>query len=235
MYLTTSQIMQNSLVVSIDNERFLAFQEAFQKEKLQVPKKFVGYEIMNKSFISQFQSFRYMLLDKRRGVVKQDMKIKNAICNNVSHWSIVQIAKFTDMPFVTIFEDDAMPVEGCATRLDSLCSDIPDEIDVLRLGYCSQFKRPLGQGVIDSAIPHSDNLIVKNLSGSHAYIVFKRYYDHFIEDNKFQPRCDFRKINPSRDKNVFALKESLFNQINLKDRPVITSWKLPDGEVIINR
>lgn len=234
MRLTTEQILQNSFAVTIDGERFAQLEQAFQKENLIVPHKFVGYSALDTFLINQFQSLKRLEIKNNTSFLKQELKIFYAIFNNVSHWTIVQMAKFADMPFVTIFEDDAVPVENLKEKLDDLCSDIPDETDVLRLGYCPQFERALGQAIIDNAIPHSNNLIVKNLSGSHAYIVFKRYYDRFIEDNKKQPRCSFKKINPTLDKNVFALKESLFNQVNLKEHKVMTSWKLPNGEIIVN-
>lgn len=222
MRLTTEEILHNSFVVTIDGERVALFNSWFASQGLAVPKAFTGYELPEMFLKQQFQCFR-------RFPAAQDFKRMAAICNNASHWAIVQHAKFMDLPFVTIFEDDAKPVDGLQEKLDLLCSDIPEETDVLRLGYTSMFKRHTARPLIDNAIPHSDNLIVSNLSGSHAYIVFRKYYDRFIIDNKLQPRCDLIKINPSKNKIVFALKESLFNQVNLPDRPVISSWKFEDG------
>ena len=227
MRLTTEEILHNSFVVTIDGERVAVFRKWFEDQGLIVPGTFEGYEILTPFFRQQFTCFKT--------APKQDFRIMSAICNNVSHWSIVQLAKFTNMPFVTIFEDDAKPVDNLKEKLDLFCSDIPDETDVLRLGYSKQFKRSTSRKFVEAAVPHSDNLIVRNLSGSHAYMVFRKHYDTFIAENKVQPRCDYFKINPSLTKTVFALKESLFNQVNLPDRPVISSWKLEDGTYKVNR
>ena len=235
MKLTTEEILNNSFVVTIDSERVSLFNSWFKEQNLTIPKTFIGYELTEDFIIKQFQTIARLKTYNNRKTLKHELKIFSYLSNNASQWSIVQLAKFNKFPFVTIFEDDAKPVSNLKEKLDLLCSDIPDETDVLRLGYCLQFPRPTIPSMINSALPHSDNLIVKNLSGAQAYIVFSRYYDRFIIENKKQPRTDFIKINPTPDKNVFALKESLFNQVNLKDRPVISSWKLPDGEIIVNK
>ncbi len=235
MHLTTDEILKNSLVVTIDDERLQAFNQRFLDQGLPVPKKFIGYEIEEKFLLQHFQILRHLKNQGHLKILKQELKMIKYLCNNASQWSVVQLAKNTDMPFVTIFEDDAMPVQNLRERMDELCSDLPDEIDVLRLGYCPQFKRtPPRKPIIDSAIPHSDNLIVKNLSGAQAYIIFRRFYDRFIAENKNQPRTDYNKINPALGKNVFALKEPLFSQVNLIDRPVVSSWKLESGKIIVN-
>ena len=234
MRLSTDEILKNSLVVTIDDERVQAFNQRFLDQGLPLPKKFIGYEIEEDFLLRHFQMLRKLKREGQDKILHQQFKLIKYLCNNASQWSVVQFAKNTNMPFVTIFEDDADPVDNVREKLDLLCSDIPDETDVLRLGYCTQFPRPTTKGMTISALPHSDNLIVKNLSGAQAYIVFARYYDRFITTNKHQPRTDFNKINPSRDKNVFALKESLFNQVNLPDRPVLTSWKFKDGHVKVN-
>lgn len=232
MRLTTEEILHNSFVVTIDNERISIFNTWFSEQNLLLPHKFIGYEMDDRYLTYQFQTLIKLKQKENFAILNNELNIFHALANNASHWSIVQLAMFNEMPFVTIFEDDAKPVENLKERLDNLCYDIPDETDVLRLGYTTHFKRITKQEVIDSAIPHSDNLIVKNFSGSHAYIVFSKYYERFIAENKHSPRCDFDKINPTSDKNVFALKESLFNQVNLINRSVISSWKREDGSII---
>lgn len=228
MILNANDIFKNAFVVSIDNVRLLEFQKNFKNKNIPLPKIFTGYEIEDSYLLAYTNAFDTLKKEKKDGLLNLDLRLFHSFFNNASHFAIVQFAKILDLPFVTIFEDDAVPVDDCIEKLNLYCSDIPDKIDVLRIGYCSQFYRPTRECDIKIAIPHSDNLIVKNLSGSHAYIVFKRYYDDFIKTNKVNPRCDFSKINPSIYKNVFALKESLFNQINLKNRPVIHSYKLDD-------
>lgn len=235
MKLSTEEILNNSFVVTIDSERVSRFNSFFEEQGLTIPRTFIGYELTEDFVIKQFQCVARLKRQDKQLLLKQELKNFSYISNNASQWSIVQLAKFANLPFVTIFEDDAKPAENLKEKLDFLCSDIPDETDVLRLGYCPQFPRPTFPYMTKSALPHSDNLIVKNLSGAQAYIVFARYYDRFIIENKKQPRTDFNKINPSPDKNVFALKESLFSQSNLLNRPVLSSWKLDDGKIIVNR
>lgn len=227
MKIPPDDILRNSFVVSIDNERFLAFQNAFESCQI-IPKKFKGYEITDEYLLAHVMSLMVIKNKHKKWMLENDLKLSKSFANNASHFAIVQFAKMLDWPFVTIFEDDAVPVENIREKLDYYCSDIPDETDILRLGYCEPCFRPTRKSDVENAIPHSDKFIVKNISGSHAYIVFKRHYDRFLETNKDNPRCDFDKINPSPDKNVFALKESLFNQINLKHRPVIHSYKRAD-------
>lgn len=234
MTLNTEEILNNSFVVTIDGERVAVFYKWFEEQGLRLPEKFIGYELTRDYLLKQFQFLRQLQKFNAPKVVERNVRLFRAISNNVSHWSIVQLAKHANLPFVTIFEDDAKPVGNLRKRMDELCSDIPDETDVLRLGYTKHIKRLTDYRRVNLSVPHSDNLIIENLSGSHAYIVFQRYYDRFITENKIQPRCDFIKINPTLDKTVFALKESLFNQVNLPDRPVISSWKLQDGSIKVN-
>ena len=225
--------MNNSFVVTIDNERYSAFESWLTEagvDKSLFPKKFRGYEIEEEYLIKNFKVLEEQSHSLLHGLLDINLSLCHALCNNASHFSIVQIAKFTNMPFVTIFEDDARPVSGFIDKVNSWCADIPDDIDVLRLGY-SGSSDPRKENYIGNATRVTDCLIQKRFSGSQAYIVFNKYYDRFIEDNPKCPRCDFDKINPSDDKVVLCLKESVFKQCNIPGRPVIHSYKFADGTI----
>ena len=230
MTLSFKQILSNSFVVSINEKRYAAFEKEFSAASFPIlPKKFIGYEITDKYLLDSFQILADLKNLPKHGILEKNLRMIYSICNNASHFAIVQHAKLLDLPFVTIFEDDAVPIPQCIEKLNVYCSDIPDNTDVLRLGYSTfpeQKQLDIEKCDLDN---HSENLIVKNFCGSHAYIVFKKYYMRFLKDNKYQPRCDCQKINPTPDKTVYALKEPLFIQQNILDASVIHSYKLKNG------
>ena len=233
MKLTFEQIMNNSFVVTIDNERFAAFEKGLSTANIPdelFPRKYTGYEITDEYLLSHFRFLKEQAESVYHGLVELNISLVHALCNNASHVGIVQLAKFTNMPFVTIFEDDATPVENCVDKINKQCENIPDDTDVLRLGYIYTHT-PRAHNYIGNAKVIDDNLIQGWFAGSHAYIVFSKYYDRFIEKNKLCPRCDYGKINPSEDKVVYDLKESVFRQCNIEGRPVIHSWKFANGQI----
>lgn len=223
--------MRNSFVVTIDSERFNAFRSEFLSANFQeelLPKKFIGYEIVDEYLTNEFKPIFDLQFSKVRGYLEQELRKFYRIFNNASHFAIVQHAKLNDLPFVTIFEDDAVPVKDCIEKLNAYCSYVPDDTDVLRLGYTIPHRKLL-RGEYVPPEPDENGFIQSRFFGSHAYIVFKKYYQQFLESNKYQPHCDIDKINPGPDKVVYALKEPLFVQYNLLDRPVIHSYKLRNG------
>ena len=60
----------------------------------------------------------------------------NLIRCTYSHFELVKMAKALDLPFITIFEDDAYPMFGAMEKMDKWFQDteIPDDIDILMLG-----------------------------------------------------------------------------------------------------
>ena len=233
MILAFEEIIKNSFVVTIDNKRFNAFKDAFLSagfsEKL-LPKKFIGYEISNEYLINTFKPIFDLQFSKVRGYLEQEFEKFHCIFNSASHCAIVQHAMLLDLPFVTIFEDDAVPVKDCVEKLNSYCSNVPNDTDVLRLGYLPPRKEMFNKNY-KWPEPEANGFIVSRFPGSHAYIVFKKYYQRFLENNKIQPRCDKDRINPSQDKVVYALREPLFEQINILDAPVIHAYRLKDGKI----
>ena len=220
--------MQRSFVVTIDDERFNAFKQSLSSIGIPqnlFPRRFIGYEITEKFLIDNFKIISDLQFSPIRGRLEKNINRIHAICNNASHFAIVQHAMLLDWPFVTIFEDDATPVNDCIEKINEYCKNVPDNTDVLRLGYAIDPHDKISPEII------LDNFVIHHYTGSHAYVVFKKFFRRFLDSNKHQPRCDYDKINPTPDKVVYALKESLFNQKNLLDRPVIHSWKLGNGKI----
>ena len=230
MTLTSSQILSSSFVVTINEDRYNAFVSEFEAAKIPIlPKKFIGYEIEDSYLISAFKIVSDLQYSEKRGILEYNLRKFHAICNNASHFAIVQHAMLLDFPFVTIFEDDAVPTEDCLEKLDLYCSNVPDDTDVLRLGWFLSSRERMNQAPLPE--PVFDHFIVKRFPGSHAYVVFKKFYKRFLESNKHQPRCDLDKINPSPDKTVYALKEPLFVQQNILNAPVMHAYRMKDRVV----
>lgn len=89
----------------------------------------------------------------------------NAYKCGLGHASIIKMAKALDLPFVCVFEDDAYPVSGISSKLETYLGDIPADTDVLMLGW-SYFKTCPTKISGKLSSPPSDT------HGSHAYIVF---------------------------------------------------------------
>lgn len=51
-----------------------------------------------------------------------------------SHLMIVSMAKTMQLPFVCIFEDDAVGCINCKNKLEQVLNNIPEDTDVLMLG-----------------------------------------------------------------------------------------------------
>ena len=58
MRLTTDEILKNSFVVTIDDERVQAFNQRFLDQGLLLPKKFIGFEIDEDFLTMHFQTFK---------------------------------------------------------------------------------------------------------------------------------------------------------------------------------
>lgn len=60
----------------------------------------------------------------------------NLIRSTYSHFEVVKMAKALDLPFITIYEDDAYPMIGAKEKMDKWLQDteIPDDTDILMFG-----------------------------------------------------------------------------------------------------
>lgn len=212
MKLSYEDVFAHAFVVSIDEIRYQAFVDNFKK---------AGIETIPKLWNGMYVSDKYIDI-YRRGDPRMmtNCTVIKQICNACGQYFIVVMAKVFDWPFVTIFEDDAVPVEGIKEKLDLSLSNLPDDTDAIRLGYLNN----------SHAISRKLNFTSNHISyefryGSHAYIVFKKYYDRYLQMSHDSPYADFERLQYSDESKVYVLKESLFNQQNVPGRDVIHSIK----------
>lgn len=98
----------------------------------------------------------------------------NNICNCAfSHVAIVKTAQALGLDYVCVFEDDALPCRGCRDKLEKCVQVIPDDADLVKFGYSGVAKNPVR---VNGAFERSKT------TGSHAYMIFKKYYSAFVEN-----------------------------------------------------
>lgn len=124
------------------------------------------------------------------------------------HYFLVRMAKEMNLPFITIFEDDASPHKQLLTKIDYYIENIPDDLDCLRFGY----SRVIDRFIKEKPIVIDKRYIQRNVYGSHAYIIFSKYYDAFLENS--DPLCiiDDIRLNPYSKHKIYLTKEPLFIQ-----------------------
>ena len=145
MKLTIDDIFKYSFVISIDQNRLNVLYKIFNANSLPLPIYFKGF-------------------------VDKDLSGKKKC--GLSHLAIVKMAKYSNLPYVAIFEDDAYPRKDIMQDLALELSDIPDNIGIILLGWNKLFS------------PSFQNAKMTQLEtkcyGSHSYIIFKSCYDAFI-------------------------------------------------------
>ena len=109
-----------------------------------------------------------------------------------SHISIVCKAKKLGLPFVVVFEDDAYPCINCAAKLENVFNQMPNDAQMLLLGWSSNIK---GTQRFNSRF---NAISTYTISGSHAYVLRRESYDTWL---------DFFKQNPNAtaDNRIFQV------------------------------
>lgn len=97
------------------------------------------------------------------------VKTRDASNVRLGNLAIAKAAEALDWPFVCIFEDDARPCIGAGQKLQSALQGLPEDIDMLKLGWLC--KRDV--------VAFSQKLCFASTLGSHAYVLFKRGYRKF--------------------------------------------------------
>lgn len=158
MNIELNDIFKNSFVITVDDKRYGTFVKNFADAGLDtpLPKKFIGFQLLNGAH-------------RGTGFVKT-----NNICNCAfSHVAIVKTAQALGLDYVCVFEDDALPCRGCRDKLEKCVRDIPDGADLVKFGYSSVSKNSVR---VNGAFERSKT------TGSHAYMIFKKYYSAFVEN-----------------------------------------------------
>lgn len=209
MNLTEEQIFEHAFVVSVEDKRLEEFRKQFALAGFKkIPEHWHG-AFVRESLFKAYEKNPYNPLH---------YTYAKALCNGFSHYFLVVMAKYLDWPFVTIFEDDAVPVEDIHEKIKTYCTDIPDDVDIFKLGYLRARQ--------SSKIEYEDNKYISiNQMGSHAYIVFKKNYDTFIAQTAICPRADFLRFNPNRKVKSYSPKISLFKQVNIPGTEIIHTFK----------
>jgi hypothetical protein len=117
--ITLQELLNHSFVITINDERFDNFCKVFQEHGLNpLPKRFNGFTLPNDIY-------------KDIGLIKTSNH-----CNcSFSHAAIIKTAESLDWPFVCIFEDDAYPHKDIIIKFQNVLNDIPNAIDMIKLGY----------------------------------------------------------------------------------------------------
>lgn len=115
MKITISDFLKNGFVISCSNMQEQGFRKRFAGE--------FGEENLPRTY------------DGR--VLKCALgNASLAIKSTYSHFEVVKMAKALDLPFITIFEDDAYPMSGAMEKMGKWFqnTEIPDDADILMLG-----------------------------------------------------------------------------------------------------
>ena len=192
MNLSVESILKNSFVVSIDKSRYSVFCKRFNDAKLNpLPKLYDGFQIKNGIY-------------KEIGLIKT----KN-ICNCfLSHIALVKMAKILNLPFITIFEDDALPTKHNAIdRIQQCLNEIPDDCDMIKLGYIT---------IKNKQMLKYKSICIADTLGSHAYVIFNTMYDKYVELANTNITIDLISMNDPGSK-IYTVVSPLFIQFDDED------------------
>lgn len=105
------------------------------------------------------------------------------------------MAKCLNMPYICIFEEDAWPCINIQYELPYYLSEIPDNTDMIKLGTLGnegKWKKNISEKFIQCEYTW----------GSHAYIIFNRYYDDYIRICEEQDIIADMTVMNAKDKNI---------------------------------
>ena len=113
-----------------------------------------------------------------------------------------------DLPFICIFEDDAYPCKDLTNKLQTVLDNVPEDCDLLKLGILDCFNKNNGNIVVNEFLEKNECTY-----GSHAYVVFKRYYDKYFKNIFKDPVADCLAMN-DKTSNIYNTIKPLFIQYN---------------------
>ena len=210
MSIDINQLLLNSYVISVNTNRYKNFIKNFTEKKLfPLPK-----------------LFNELKTEKNNGWIYQNKILAqhgNKVLNcSLSHLFLIVIAEMLDLPFICIFEDDAFPCKNIQSMLDLYLKDIPEDVDLLKMGSSKSFTHQRQKFT---------EFLDKNSSfGSHSYIVCKRYYKKYKALFYKHPLCDGAPYNGSE----FYTKISNNNLILSTNKPLFIQYNI-DKDYIHNQ
>ena len=211
MNISIDSLFANSWCLTISNEKYRNFirrLKAAARTELVLPRPLYGIKSSKESIQQIFG--------------KKAIPDIRCLFVTAEHYFLVRMAKELKLPFVAIFEDDASPHKMLLEKLNYYLTDIPEDLDCLRLGY----SRTIDRFAKEKAISIDSRFMQRNVYGSHSYIVFSKYYDSFLAID--DPLCliDDLRINPYSGHKIFLTKEPLFIQWDsLEDKEKIHAVK----------
>jgi len=152
MTIAVKDLLEHSFVISVDKNRYGVFCDRFSKYGLNdpLPRLFEGFKLKNG-------------IHKEQGFIKT----KN-LCNCFfTHIALIKMAQCLDMDYICIFEDDALPCKDITEKLQMHLDSLPTDVDMLKFGYL---------GILNVNKKIDKMFSIAKTLGSHAYIVFKRFY-----------------------------------------------------------
>ena len=187
MKIGVQELLQHSVVISINDNRLATFRRRFSAAGLDnpLPRLYPGL---------QLKSGMYGELGR--------LVMSRTVNCHLTHLEILKMARFVGMDYICVFEDDAFPRTGIVELLDKYLSDIPDDADIVRLGHL---------GRMGAETVYDDMFSKFDAFGSHAYIAFSRYYDGYIDAITRDLHADgIAMSDPSR--KILTTREMLFMQ-----------------------
>lgn len=157
---TVDDLMKNSFVISVDDQQHEEFVKRFKQAGFNhIPQYWQGIKFGK---FDDYDKISQSLSRQQHGIIG---------CS-ASHISLVLHAKRNDLPYVCIFEDDAFPCEDCICQFKNTLQEIPYFTNVYLLGWLQCKTKECHGGILKA---------VKHITGSHAYVLFKRGYDEYIK------------------------------------------------------
>ena len=174
MEFTIKDFFRHSFCITTSDEQYKRFKDRFVDRGLprrMLPKKFVG--TYPKHTMKDRTSMQMCIL---------------------SHFSIINMASTLNLPYVTIFEDDALPMKDFYPKLSEFLSEgVPDGASAVYFGNLHFIDiQEKTSGVKFASM-------TSNLYGTHAYTVFKGAYANYLKVN----RASERQINPDWCQELF--------------------------------
>ena len=129
------------------------------------------------------------------------IKNEGSMGNAVSQYSLVRYAKETNMPFLVVFEDDAVPSNDAKDSLIKAIEEKPENCKCLSLGWSYASDNKDGE--------FSSRTDQRRVYGSHAYVLFGEVaYDEYCKKWQENGRADVVLGNMADSfmnrKNLFA-------------------------------
>ena len=168
MDISIQDFIKNSYVISVNDDILSRFHTIFRAAGfVDVPATVQGFRFNSQQFRSD------SLMKSVYGGCQRNPKYGALGCG-VSHAALIKHADLLGLDFVAIFEDDAYPCDGIREKLAEYLTGIPDDCDILKLGWSNVYQN-------NDKFCQKFNAQPKSW-GTFAYVVFKKYYKRYFEN-----------------------------------------------------